>query len=180
MRLRSDGSGVRVGDVGLGLHLGVVVGRVVAGVGCGVSRASLGGGLGLEMLLGQHVVGDANEERPQLSLLLKANLGEDELEVVLGEVRRKLADGLDEEVAPGASPSCCWSDAKNWARIVVDHLSARPLVGVSVPPGNDLKDGNPDSGGLSDQIADGVGLEKRRSLIAAVDVELAELDPDFL
>ena len=67
------------------------VGPGCAGMGSGNVRARFVGLAGM----GQHVIVETNEERTELTFLLVANLGQDEVEIRLAEVSWELLDGLD-------------------------------------------------------------------------------------
>ena len=60
------------------------------------------------------------------------------------------------------------------------NLNFRAFVCILVAATNDLKNCQPDSGALGDQVADGEGLEERRPLVPPVRVESPKLGPDLL
>ena len=132
--------------------------------------------------VGQHVIVETNEERTELTFLLVANLGQDEVEIRLAEVSWELLDGLDVGVGRNLTTAGVlgWGDSEKGTGVIADDLDHGALVRVTVTLANHLKDSDANPGALGNQVANGDGLETIRTFVTSVAIEGTKLGPDLL
>ena len=151
----------------------------LAGLGGRVGVVRLGGGF--EGPLVDDIIRDDNKNSTQLTKKLLGDLLPDGRKLLLGKVCWQLLDRLDvvERLHATIGRRSRRSQLENRSRVVGDDLNTTPWVRSQVTLAKNLQDGDANTRGRGDQVADGNMLESIWTFVSKPEEERTKRVPDL-